>query len=154
MKKINIQKLYSPKWSSIFFGRFNTTKNYEINLQGLKGNAQQCWPLSPAPAAAWLVVTLTLEWGRPRCKQGHTVDGLPMQTNNCKTPSSLVTSKPTEFIPSGLEADNIPYLLSIPKQPRVKAFSDLNLEISLPCRALALFKQMVQFFFSYLLSTF
>ena len=113
-KKIHIQKLYFPKWSSIFFGRFNATKYYEINLWGLNGTAQQCWPLSLATAAAWLF-TLTPERGRPCREQGHTVGGPSIQTNKYKTPPSLVISKPTEFSPSWLKANKISYFAKYPQ---------------------------------------
>lgn len=101
------------------------------------------------------------ERGCPCREQGHTVGGPSMQTNKCKTPSSLLTSKSIEFFPSWLKVNNIPCLPKYPQTPRFKIFSNLKLEIGLLCRALEILSKwhyypLKKIFFSFLdlLSTF
>lgn len=89
----HILKLYSPKWSIIFFlARFSATKYYEMNLQGLKGQGPTELAIVSRSSCSLAIYT-DPERGRDQpCEQGLMVGAV--HANKCTTPSSLLISKP------------------------------------------------------------
>lgn len=147
-KKIHVQKLYFPKWSS-FCGRFNATNYYEINLWGLKGKAQQCWPLSLATAADWLFTVtsererLAMLWTRPHSRWTAHAN---KQMQNSLFLGYIKTKWVLSFL---IERQQYSLLSKIsPNNPRFKVLSNLNLEIGLPCGVLGILSKWYHSFSS------